>query len=305
LIRFLARRLVGAAWVVAGVAVVVFVVLHLSGDPASAMMPPDASAADVARFKHAHGFDQPLIMQFAQFASAAVRGDFGTSLRYGEPALGLAVERLPASAELASAALLIALLFAVPVGVVSAVRRDTPVDYAARLGALIGQSTPVYWLGLMLILLFGVQLGWFPVSGRGGFSHLVLPAITLGLFSMARLMRLTRSSMLDILSSDFVRAAAAKGLSPLRLIVHHALRNAWLPIVTVIGLDLGTLLSQAVIAESIFAWPGLGRLAIQAINDRDYALVEVVMLLAALSFVVVNLLIDLACAALDPRIRYD
>ena len=305
MLAFLFRRLAGAAWVVAGVAVTVFVILHLSGDPATVMMPLESTQAEIAQFRHENGFDRPLPVQFASFAWNALHGDFGNSLRHGEPALGLALERVPASAELAFSALALALLVAIPAGVLAALERNSFVDVAARLVSLAGQSTPVYWLGIMLILIFGVQLGWFPVSGIGGLRHLVLPAVTLGLFSMAKIMRLTRGSMLDILQSDFLRTARAKGLSPLRVIVHHALRNAWLPIVTVVGIELGTLLSQAIITETIFAWPGIGRLAVQAIYDRDYPVVEAVVILSALSFVVVNLLVDLTYAALDPRIRYE
>ena len=299
------RRIAGAFGVVAGVAVVVFVILHLTGDPATVMMPLEATRAEIAAFRHAQGFDRPLWVQFASFAWNALHGDFGLSLRHGEPALGLALERVPASAELAFTALALAVLVAVPAGTLAAVRRNSVVDVAARLLALLGQSTPVYWLGILLILIFGVQLGWFPVSGTGGWRHLVLPAVTLGMFTMARIMRLTRGSMLDVLQSDYLRTAVAKGVGPFRLIVHHALRNAWLPIVTAVGIELGTLLSQAIITETIFSWPGIGRLAYQAILDRDYPVVEAVVLLGALSFVLINLLVDLAYAALDPRIRYE
>ncbi len=302
---FLLRRLIGAVWVLFGVATVVFIILHLTGDPAVVMMPPEATSADIANFRHLHGFDRPLIVQFGSFIGSAVHGDFGDSLRHDEPALGLALERLPATAELSFTALFIAIIVAVPAGVVAAVKRNTLLDYGARIFALLGQSAPVYWLGLMMILLFGVRLGWFPVSGIGGWQHLVLPSITLGLFSMAKIMRLTRSSMLDILQSDFLRTASAKGVQPLRLIVHHALRNAWLPIITTIGIELGTLLSGAIITETIFAWPGIGRLAVQAIYDRDYPVVEAVVVLAATAFVILNLGVDLLYAALDPRIRYD
>jgi peptide/nickel transport system permease protein len=302
---FLLRRLGGAVWVVAGVAVVVFVILHLTGDPATVMMPLESTQAEIAAFRHVHGFDRPLWVQFLAFAWNALHGDFGDSLRHGEPALGLALERLPASAELALCALALAVAVAVPAGVIAAVKRNSALDVAARVLALIGQSTPVYWLGIMLILLFGVQFGWFPVSGIGGWQHLVLPAVTLGMFTMARIMRLTRGSMLDVLRSDYLRTALAKGVRPLRLIWHHALRNAWLPIVTALGVELGTLLSQAIITETIFSWPGVGRLAYQAILDRDYPVVEVVVLISAVSFVGLNLIVDLAYAALDPRIRYE
>jgi peptide/nickel transport system permease protein len=301
---FLVRRLVGAVGVVAGVAVVVFIVLHLTGDPATVMMPLEATKAEVAAFRHAQGFDRPLWVQFASFAWNALHGDFGMSLRHGEPALGLALERVPASAELALTALAIALLVAVPAGTIAAVRRNSPIDLAARVLALLGQSTPVYWLGIMLILIFGVQLGWFPVSGIGGWQHLALPAVTLAMFTMARIMRLTRGAMLDVLQADYLRTALAKGVGWFRILWHHALRNAWLPIVTAVGIELGTLLSQAVITETIFSWPGIGRLAYQAILDRDYPVVEAVVILGAISFVAINLIVDLVYAVLDPRIRY-
>jgi len=304
-IAYLARRLLGAVYVLVGVAAIVFLILHLTGDPASVMMPPESTTQELAQFRHLHGFDRPLPVQFASFAWAAVRGDFGDSLRHGEPALGLALERLPASGELAFCALAFAVACAVPAGILAALKRNTAIDLFARVCALVGQSMPVYWLGIMLVLVFAVQLGWFPTGGIGGLSHLVLPAITLGLFTMAKIMRLTRAAMLDILRSDFLRTARAKGVQPLQLIVRHALRNAWLPIVTVIGIELGTLLSQAIITETIFAWPGVGRLAVQAIYDRDYPVVEVVVLLSASVFVIVNLLVDLSYAALDPRIRYE
>ena len=302
---FVIRRVLGAVWVLAGVAVVVFFIVHLTGDPASVMLPPEATQADIAAFRHAEGFDRPLWEQFLTFAAQALHGNFGDSLRHNTPALGLALERVPATLELGFAAMFIAVIIAIPAGVISALKPNTAFDFGARVFALLGQSGPTYWIGLMLILVFGVWLGWFPVSGIGGLSHLVLPALTLGLFSMAKLMRLTRGALLDILHSDFLRTAVAKGVGRWRLIGHHAMRNAWLPIITQIGVELGTVLSGALITETIFAWPGIGRLAIQAIYDRDFPIVEVVVLLAASIFVILNLIVDLAYAALDPRIRYD
>jgi peptide/nickel transport system permease protein len=269
------------------------------------MMPPESTADEIAAFRHLHGFDRPLLAQFVLFLAAAVRGDFGDSLRHGEPALGLVLARLPASGQLACAALFVAVAVAIPAGVLAALWRNSLLDVVARAGALLGQSMPVYWLGIMLIFVFSVQLGWLPTGGSGGLSHLVLPALTLGLFTMAKLMRLTRAAMLDILQSDYLRTARAKGVGPVALILRHALRNALLPIVTVIGLELGTLFSQAIITETIFAWPGIGRLAVEAIYDRDYPLVEVVVLLSASAFVLINLLVDLAYSLLDPRIRYE
>jgi peptide/nickel transport system permease protein len=304
-LAYIVRRLIGALYVLIGVAAIVFVIVHLTGDPAAVMMPPESTASDLADFRHLHGFDRPLVVQFLAFATGVLRGDFGDSLRHGEPALGLVIARLPASGELALAALLIAVVVAVPTGILAALKRNSTVDVIARTFALIGQSTPVYWLGIMLILVFAVQLDWLPTGGIGGVNHFILPALTLGLFTTAKIMRLTRAAMLDILQSDYLRTARAKGVKPFALIVHHAMRNAWLPIVTVVGVELGTLFSQAIITETIFAWPGIGRLAVQAIYDRDYPVVEVVVLSAATVFVVVNLLVDLSYALLDPRIRYE
>lgn len=304
MLAFLVRRALGALWAIVGVMIVVFLILHLSGDPAAVMMPPESTAKEMADFRHAQGFDRPLIVQFGSFVAAAAHGDLGLSLRHQEPAMGLALERLPATALLSAAAMVIVILVGIPAGVASALRPRTGIDYAARIVALIGQSAPTYWIGLMLILFFAVRLGWFPASGIGDWHNLILPAATLGFFSTAKIMRLTRSAMLDVLAADYLRTARAKGLSAGRVIGGHALRNAWLPIVTQLGVELGTLLSGAIITETVFAWPGIGRLAVQAVFERDFPVVEAVVLLAATIFVVLNLIVDLLYAVLDPRIRY-
>jgi ABC-type dipeptide/oligopeptide/nickel transport system permease component len=301
--QYVARRLAQSVVVLLGISVVVFVILHLTGDPALLLLPPDATAQDVARFRHDMGFDDPLPVQYGRFLQGALRGDFGLSIRHQEPALGLVWERMPATIELTLAALGLALLVAIPAGIVSAVFRETPLDYVSRLVALVGQAMPTFWLGIMLILVFSVGLQALPSSGRGRTVHLVLPAVTLGLFTMARVMRLTRSGMLDVLGQDFVRTARAKGVTERRVVWRHALKNAGIPIVTIVGLELGTLLGGAVITETIFAWPGVGRLAVQAIYNRDYPLVQAAVFTLATIFVVVNLLVDLAYTALDPRIR--
>jgi ABC-type dipeptide/oligopeptide/nickel transport system permease component len=304
LTAFLARRALGALWALIGVAIVVFLILHLTGDPTSVMMPPESTAAEMAAFRHAQGFDRPLIVQFVSFALAAAHGDLGLSLRHQEPAMSLALARLPATALLGSAAFAIVLLVGVPAGVISALRPRTPIDYAARIIALVGQSAPTYWIGLMLILLFAVLLGWVPASGIGDWRNLVLPAATLGFFSTAKLMRLTRAAMLEVLEADYVRTARAKGLTAWRTVIGHGLRNAWLPIVTQLGTELGALLSGAIITETVFAWPGIGRLAVQAVFERDFPVVEAVVLVAATTFVLLNLAVDLLYAVIDPRIRY-
>jgi len=303
-IVFLARRALGSIGALIGVAVVVFVILHLSGDPATVMMPPEATKAEIDAFRHAEGFDRPLLVQFGAFALDAAHGDLGVSLRHQVPAMSLALERLPATIVLAGTAFAIVVLVGVPTGVLSALHPRTLVDYAARAVALIGQSAPTYWIGLMLILLFAVRLGWLPASGIGDWRNVVLPAATLGFFSTAKLMRLTRAAMLDVLAADYLRTARAKGLTATRVALAHALRNAWLPIVTQLGVELGTLLSGAIITETVFAWPGVGRLAVQAVFERDFPVVEAVVLLAATIFVVLNLIVDLLYAVLDPRIRY-
>ena len=302
---FLLRRLAGSLGVLVGVAAVVFFILHLTGDPAAIMVAPDATKDEIAAFRHAQGFDRPLVVQFVSYAGGLLHGDIGKSLRHETPALALVLERLPATMELAFFALGVMLLVAVPAGVVSAIKPNSAIDWIVRLFALVGQSAPTYWIGLMLILLFGVGLGWLPVSGIGGLRHLILPGLTLGFFSAAKIMRLTRASMLETLGTDYLRTAAAKGLAPLQVIVNHALRNAWLPIVTAVGIEFGTLLSGAIITENIFAWPGIGRLAVQAVLDRDFPVVEGVVLITATIFVLVNALVDVTYAALDPRIRYE
>jgi len=304
LTAYLGRRAIGALWALIGVAIVVFLILHITGDPAAVMMPPESTRAEIDAFRHAQGFDRPLIVQFASFAASAAHGDMGLSLRHQEPAMGLALQRLPATIVLATSAFLIVLLVGVPAGVLSALRPRTWIDYTARIIALIGQSAPTYWIGLMLILLFAVRLGWVPASGIGDWRNLVLPAATLGFFSTAKIMRLTRAAMLEVLDADFMRTARAKGLTAVRVALGHGLRNAWLPIVTQLGVELGTLLSGAIITETVFAWPGVGRLAVQAVFERDFPVVESVVLLTATIFVVLNLVVDLLYAVLDPRIRY-
>jgi ABC-type dipeptide/oligopeptide/nickel transport system permease component len=301
---YLRRRLWQSLLVLFGVSVVVFLILHLTGDPAALLLPPDATAEDIAKFRTAMGFDDPVAVQYLRFLKGAVRGDFGESLRHGEPAMGLVLERLPATFELAGAGLLIALGLAIPAGIVSAVRRNTSVDYISTVVALLGQAMPTFWLGIMLILVFSVRLNWLPSSGRGGLEHLILPAITLGLFTTARITRLTRSGMLEVLGQDYVRTARAKGGGEPPVIWKHALKNASIPIVTIVGIELGTLLGGSVITETIFAWPGVGRLSVQAIFNRDYPVVQSAVFLLASTFVIVNFLVDVVYTYLDPRIRF-
>jgi ABC-type dipeptide/oligopeptide/nickel transport system permease component len=301
---YLAARLGQAVVVVLGILFIVFAILQLTGDPAALMSPPEATLQDIARLRTQLGFDRPLLEQFVRFLGGAVRGDFGTSLRYREQsALGVVLERVPATLELTLATLAWAVPVAFVLGTVSAVWRATAGENVAMVTALLGQSMPSFWLGLMLILTFSVNLGILPSSGRGGWRHLVLPALTLGAFFMARLTRLVRSGLLEVLGQDYIRTARAKGLGERLVIVRHALKNAAIPVVTIVGLDIGTLLGGAVITETVFAWPGVGRLAIDSISVRDFPVVQADVFFLALGFVGINLAVDVLYTWLDPRVR--
>ncbi|HEY1297796.1 MAG TPA: nickel ABC transporter permease [Chloroflexota bacterium] len=301
--HYIVNRLVQTFVVIFGVSLISFGVTFATGDPAYLLVGPQATQEQIDTLRHELGFDRPWPIQYLDYMSRAVRGDFGVSLRSHEPAFGLIMSRMPLTLELAGAALLLSLLIAVPVGILSATRRNTLFDTFAMLGALLGQSMPAFWLGLMLILIFGVELRWFPISGAGDIQHLVLPAITLGAFGAARNARLIRSSVLDTLSNDYVRTATAKGLSQSTVMFRHVIKNSMLPVITVIGLDLGVLLGGAVITETIFAWPGVGRLIVQSIETKDYPLIQTAVILLAVLFVMLNLLVDLTYTYLDPRIR--
>jgi ABC-type dipeptide/oligopeptide/nickel transport system permease component len=302
-LEFVVRRLLHTALVAVGVVTLVFVALRLSGDPAATMLPGDASVEELRDLRRTLGLDRPLHAQYVAFLGSAVRGDFGESFRHQQPAFGLVLERLPATLELAFAALVLAVVVALPLGIVAAIYRGRLADVLAMGFAVVGQATPYFWMGIMLILVVSVELGWLPTSGRGGWRHLILPAVTLGTHFAASLARLTRTSMLEVLGQNFVTTARAKGLGERRVILAHALKNAAVPVVTLIGLQFGTLLGGAVVTETIFAWPGVGRLAVQSIFVRDYPVVQAGVLVLALSFVTLNLLVDLLYGTLDPRIR--
>jgi len=285
------------------VSVVVFALVHFSGDPVLLMVSPDAPPDVVATMRQALGFDRPLYEQFARYLGNAAHGDLGMSLRMNRPVISLILERLPATLQLTLAALVIAVLVAIPAGIVSAVKRGTVVDRLAMAGAVAGQAVPIFWLALLLIALFGVRLRWLPVYGSGSLAHYVLPAVSLSTIIMGRLARLVRSCMLEVLGQDYVRTARAKGLGESRVLAVHALRNASIPIVTLLGLQFAQLLGGAVVTETIFAWPGIGRLVVEAIFNRDFPVVQGVVLVVSLIFVAVNVLVDLFYAVLDPRIR--
>ena len=303
LLPFLGRRVVRALICLWLVTTVVFVVMRLSGDPVPLLLPQDAPRSEFARVRAELGLDLPLPVQYGIFIKNAFRGDFGQSIRFREQAFRVVVGYLPATLELGLTAFVLAALFAVPVGVMSAMRRNTLLDHAAMGVALIGQSAPTFFLGILFILLVSLKAGLLPTGGRGGWEHLVLPSLTLGAFAMASIARLTRSAVLEVLRADYIRTARAKGLSEAFVVAKHTLKNAAIPIVTITGLQFGGLLGGAVVTETVFAWPGIGRLAIQSIYNRDYPVVQCTVFLAALMFIVINLLIDVLYGLLDPRAR--
>ncbi len=304
MLSFIARRLALTVLVLFGVATLVFSLIHLvPGDPAQAMLGDGASPDDIAQLRARLGLDRPLLDQYWTFLGGLVRGDLGTSLRTQQPVSAQILERLPATAELASAAMLVAVALAVPLGLVAAVWQGRWIDQGAMALALVGISVPGFWLGPLLALIFSVELGWLPVSGRGSLAHLVLPGITLGAALAAILARMTRASVLEELREQYVVAARARGVTRARAVVVHALRNSLIPVVTILGLQLGAVLTGSIITETIFSWPGVGRLLIQSINFRDYPVVQGCILLIAVTYVTMNLLTDLVYGWLDPRIR--
>jgi ABC-type dipeptide/oligopeptide/nickel transport system permease component len=304
--RFLLRRLVLTIPVLLGVATLVFSLIHLvPGDPVQAMLGDSASPRDVAELRGRLGLDRPLSVQYVAFMTQLAHGSLGTSLRTSQPVVSAIAERLPATFELAGAAMLAATLVAIPIGIIAAVGAGSGVDHAATTLALLGISIPNFWLGPLLAILFSVSLGWLPVSGRGGLASLVLPAITLGAPLAAILARMTRASVIEELREPYVLAARARGVSNAGVVLKHAFRNSLIPIVTVLGLQVGAVLTGAVITETIFAWPGVGRLLIQSISFRDYPLIQGCILLIAVTYVAMNLVTDVVYGLLDPRIRYD
>ena len=301
---FLVRRLVRTIVVLWGVTTIVFVVTRLSGDPIALIVPPEAPRAEIERVRAQFGFDRPLPVQYGIFIRRAVVGDFGQSIRQRQPAMRLAVDRLPATLQLAAWSFLFAVVVGVPLGIIAGVRPRSLWDNVTMTVAVVGQAVPTFYLGILLIIFVAVRLGWLPVGGRGDWKTLVLPVVTLGTYAMASIARLTRSAMLEVMSQDYVRTARAKGLSEWAVTLRHGFRNALIPIVTIMGLQFGTLLGGAVVTETIFAWPGLGLLAINGIGSRDYPVVQAAVFLAAVSFVIINLVVDLLYSQLDPRIRY-
>lgn len=311
MLKYIARRLLLTIVVVLGVTMLTFSIMHLApGDPAEMVAiarygMEDLTQEDIEQIRKAEGLDAPVYVQYARWLNHVVRGDFGRSLITGELVLEEILIRFPATLKLALAAMTVSLLIAIPLGIVSAVKQYSLTDYLSMTGALIGVCMPNFWLGLLLILLFSVYLGLFPVCGYGGLKHMVLPALTLGSGMAAITTRLTRSSMLEVLKQDYITTARAKGLSEKSIITRHALKNAFIPVITVIGLQFGHLLEGTVIIETVFAWPGIGKLLVDSIFARDFALIQGCVLFFAVVFVIVNLLVDISYVYLDPKIRYE
>ncbi len=306
MIAYIANRLALSAVVVGGVSILVFLMLHLvPGDPVAVMLSEQSSAQDARTLRHELGLDQPLYVQYGLYIDRIVHGDLGRSIRLRRPVSELIADRFPNTLQLAVSSLALATLIGVVVGTLSATRRGQILDYASMAGALVGVSLPSFWLGLMLIFLFGLRLRWLPIAGnQDGLASLVLPTVTLAAVPTATIARLTRSGLLDVLGEDYIRTARAKGLRELPVVLNHALRNSIIPVITVVGVQFGVLLGGAIIVETVFAWPGIGRLLIDAVSARDFPLVQGIMLFISVGFVVVNLAADILYAYADPRIRY-
>jgi peptide/nickel transport system permease protein len=303
---FLAWRIVHTGIVVLAILTLVFFAVRLMpGDPVMLLVPPDASPATVEELRRELGYDRPLVVQYANYMGEVASGNLGTSIRQHRPVTEMVFERLPATIELAIGSMLLACLTAIPLGVLAANRRGSVLDTVARLIATLSQAIPTFWLGIILIILVSVRWGRLPTSGRGSLEQMILPCVTLGFYMFGPILRLTRVSMVDTLSADYVRTAYAKGLRPSMVLFRHGFRNALIPIVTLVGLQTGKLLGGAVITESVFAWPGIGSLAINAVYQRDYPVVQGVVVLAAITFVLVNMLIDVCYLLINPVIRFD
>jgi peptide/nickel transport system permease protein len=302
--RYFLSRLGQSILLLFGIIILVFAMVRITGDPAALMMPREATAADIEAFRERMGFNDPLIVQFWDFLKGAITGDFGSSLHFKTPAMPLVLERLPATLQLASIALLMALVVSIPLGLIGGFNPGSLPDSFGRLWALLGQSIPNFWLGLMLIIFFGVKLQWFPTFGRDTWKSVIMPAFVLGLPVMGQLVRLTRSAVLEIRSEDFIRTAHSKGLEPRTIYVKHVLRNVAIPLVSVVGVQFGYMLGGSIYIEAIFSWPGMGGLLEQSIGWRDYPLVQAIAVFTSVVVLVLNLLTDLAYAVIDPRIRY-
>jgi len=303
--RFILARIGQSIVTLLGVSIIIFSLARLSGNPLDVLLPAEATADDFARIAKLWGLDRPLHEQYWVFISNAVRGDFGDSLKYkGQSAMGLVLQRLPATLQLAAFALVFSAVISIALGVLTAAQKDQPLDRFGKVLALLGQSMPTFWLGIVLIWIFAVRLGWLPTSGRGGLEHIILPGVTLGWFSVAAFLRLTRSSMLDVLDSEYIKLARAKGLPEWKVLWKHALKNAAIAPLTFFGLVVGFLITGSVTVETVFAWPGVGLLAVEAVTARDYQVIQAVTLVSAAVYIAVGLVVDVLYGYIDPRVRY-
>lgn len=300
---FFVKRALASLFAIWGVATLTFVLLRVTADPAALLAGEQATPEQIAEIRQRLGLDQPLIVQYGDFLGGAVRGDFGTSYRFNQPALEMVVERLPISIRLAGAAFVIALVLSIPLAIASAVWRNTLIDYVASFVSFLGFAMPAFWLGAMAIIIFAVHLRWLPTSGAGDIQHYILPALTLATWPLGQFTRLLRSELLNVFHDDYVRTARAKGLSERVIVWRHALRNAFLPMLTLIGLSFGSLLGGAIVTETVFAWPGMGRLIIQATLNRDFPIIEAGVVILASGFVLINFAVDILYGVLDPRIK--
>lgn len=320
---YVVRRLLQSIVVLIGVTLISFIALQIGGDPTYLFVSENASTEEIQRAREMLGFDRPLHIQYLSYVWNALQGDFGTSLSYRQPAMDVVLEAMPATIELTVFSLFLAIALSIPLGIYAALHRGEPVDGGIMTFAMLGQSIPNFWMGIMMIMVFGLYLRWFPISGHvpfldplfdGDFQtafsnlprsihYMIMPALAVGTYTLARNARLVRSSMLEVLQQDYVRTARSKGISETRVILHHALRNAWLPVVTMIGLEFGFLLGGVVVVETVFSYPGIGRLVFNAINQRDIPVVQASVILIAVIFIALNLIVDLIYAKLDPRVK--
>ena len=303
--RYILKRLLQSIVSLVAITIIVFMLVHLSGDPAVLMAPPDATQGDIQQMRKAMGLTEPLYVQYGVFLANIVKGKFGSSFKWDKPCLEIWFDRFPNTLVLAVTAMAFTLFIGLPVGILSAVKVESWFDRFGKIFALMGQSLPVFWVGLMLMLIFSVTLGWLPTSGRGGISHLVMPAITLGWYFTAAICRLTRSSMLDVLDRDYIKMARIKGVSKYGVVLKHAFKNASIPILTLGTLNFVLMLNGTVITETVFNWPGIGRLVVEAIFSRDFPLVQACVLIGSFFFIFANLLVDVLYAYIDPRIVYE
>lgn len=301
--HYIVRRMLQIIPVLLIISFIVFTLVFIAGDPVALMLPEDAALEEIEQLRESLGLNEPFYIQYGNYVFRMIQGDFGESFRYGQDALSVVLERLPATFELAIAAIVIAIMIAIPFGVWSATKQNSSIDLIATGAAVVGKAMPNFWLGIMLILLFSVTLGVLPVSGRGSIAHLILPAITLGTGIAAEMTRLIRSSMLEILNQDYIRTAKSKGIKSVHVIYKHAFRNALIPFVTITALQTSTLIGGALITETVFAWPGIGQLLIQAVNTRDMAIVQACVMIIAAIVILMNLLADIIYRILDPRIK--